>query len=105
MASTATEKSVAQMEAEAEVKRLKAELDALKQDFESRISAMEALLSKSAPAEEEQVSAETLAIIAGAVTSYLGKKVKIRSARLVPTVNQWTQAARVIVHASHNLTR
>jgi hypothetical protein len=93
-------------DAAAEVKRLQTELDALKKEFEARISAMEALLPKAgAPAAEEPVSAETLAMIAAAVTAYLGKKVKIRSARLLPTVNQWTQTGRAIVQASHNLKR
>jgi hypothetical protein len=106
MASTAAETGVAKMEAEAEVKRLQTELDALKKEFEARISAMEALLPKAgAPAAEEPVSAETLAMIAVAVTAYLGKKVKIRSARLIPTVNQWGQTGRTIVQASHNLKR
>jgi len=106
MASTAMEKGAAKMEAEAEVKRLQTELDTLKKDFEARISAMEALLPKAgAPAAEEEVSAETLALIAVAVTSYLGKKVRIRSAKLIPSANTWGQAGRAIVQASHNLNR
>lgn len=102
MASTAVEKGVAKMEAEAEIKRLQTELDALKKEFGARISAMEAVLPKAAA---EEVSAETLAMIAVAVAAYLGKKVKIRSARLMPTVNQWTQAGRTVIQASHNLKR
>jgi hypothetical protein len=106
MASTALEQGAAKLEAEAEMKRLRSELDALKKEFGARLSAVEALLPKAgAPVAEEQVSAETLAIIAAAVTAYLGKKVKIRSARLMPTVNQWTQAGRAIVQASHKLNR
>jgi hypothetical protein len=106
MASTAMEKNAAKQGAEAEVKRLQAELDALKKEFEARMSAVEAMLPRAgAPAAEEQVSVETLAMIAAAVTAYLGKKVKIRSAQLIPTVNQWSQSGRAIVHASHNLKR
>lgn len=107
MASTATEKGASKMDPEADVKRLQGELDALKKEFEARISAMEALLPKAAApaAAEEEVSSETLAMIAVAVTAYLGKKVKIRSARLMPTVDQWTQAGRTVVMASHNLKR
>ncbi len=67
---------------------------------------MEAQLPKAEAAEaEEHVSAETLAMIAAAVTAFLGKKVKIRSAQLLPTVNSWAQAGRAIVQASHNLKR
>ncbi len=106
MASTATEKGAAKLEAEAEVKKLQAELEALKAEFAKRLSALEAHLPKAeASVEEEQVSEDTLAMIAVAVTAYLGKKVKIRSARLVPGVNQWTQTGRAIVQASHNLHR
>ena len=109
MAMTAMEKDAAKMEtgAEAEVKRLHAELDAMKKEFEARIGAIEALLQSKAeaPPAEEHLSSETLALIAVAVTAYLGKKVKIRSARFVPTVNQWTQAGRAIVQASHYLKR
>ena len=106
MASTAVDKGAAKMEAESEVKRLQAELDALKKEFEARMSAMEALLPLAgAPAKEEQVPTETLAMIAAAVTAYLGKKVKIRSARLVPTANQWTQVGRHTVQEPHGLNR
>jgi hypothetical protein len=106
MALTAMEKGAAKMEAETEVKRLHAELDALKKEFEARLSAIEALLPRKAEAPAaEEVSAETLAMIAVAVTAYLGKKVKIRSAHLIPMVNPWAQAGRAIVQASHNLKR
>ncbi|HVJ04835.1 MAG TPA: hypothetical protein VM578_04135 [Candidatus Saccharimonadales bacterium] len=106
MASTAVDKGAAKPEAE-EVKRLQTELETLKKEFEARLSAVESLLPKAgipAPA-EPQVSPETLAMIAVAVTAYLGKKVKIRSARLIPTVNSWAQAGRATVQASHNLKR
>jgi|GEM_PF-1454237 len=105
MASTAIEKGAAKLGSEAEVKRLQAELDSLKKDFEARISAMEALLPKAEAPAEEEISAETLALIAVAVTNYLGKKVKIRSAKYIPTANQWTQTGRTVIQASHNLNR
>jgi hypothetical protein len=106
MAPTAMQKGAAKMEAETEVKRLQAELDALKEQFEARLSALEALLPKTAEAAPaDEVSAETLAMIAVAVTAYLGKRVKIRSANLMPTVNPWAQAGRAVVQASHNLKR
>ena len=54
---------------------------------------------------EDTVSAETLAFIAVAVTAFLGKKVKIRSAQFMPTANPWTQTGRAIVQASHHLQR
>lgn len=105
MASTAMNKGDAKMDAGAEVKRLQGELDALRKEFEARISAVEALLPKAESAAEEHLSTETLAMIAAAVTAYLGKKVKIHSAHLIPTVNLWTQAGRAVIQASHNLKR
>ncbi len=102
MATIAMDKNTA---TEAEVQALQAELDALKKEFSARISAMEALLPKKAEAAEEQIPAETLAVIAVAVTAFLGKKVKIRAAHLIPTANSWAQAGRAIVQASHNLNR
>jgi len=57
--------------------------------------------------EEEEVSAETLAMIAGVVTSFLGKPVRIRSAKMLQSpyeiVNPWAQQGRVFVQASHTL--
>ena len=106
MATTAMEKDTAMTESEAEVQKLRSELEALKRDLEARISAVEARLPKAVEAEsEEHISAETLAMIAVAVTAYLGKKVKIHAARFVPTANTWAQTGRAIVQASHNLQR
>lgn len=105
MASTAMEKDAAKMEVEAEVQRLQGELDALKKEFSERLNALESKLPAVESHAEETVSAETLAVIAVAVTAFLGKKVKIRSAHLTHTVNPWAQAGRAIVQASHNLNR
>jgi hypothetical protein len=44
-------------------------------------------------------------MIAVAVTAYLGKKVKIHAAQLIPTTSSWAQTGRAIVQASHNLKR
>jgi hypothetical protein len=55
---------------------------------------------------EEQVTPETLVMIAAAVTAFLGKKVRIRSAKMLRPhhagVNSWSQQGRALVHASHN---
>ena len=60
---------------------------------------------KSQPPEE--VSAEMLIVITAAVTSFLGKQVRIRSAKMLQSpyeiVNPWAQQGRVIVQASHTL--
>jgi hypothetical protein len=49
---------------------------------------------------------ETLAVIAASVTAFLGKKVRIRSARRLQTpyaVDPWARQGRLIVQTSHNL--
>jgi len=56
---------------------------------------------------EEEVSPELLVVMAAAVTVFLGKKVRIRSAKMLQSpyeiVNPWSQQGRVFVQASHNL--
>ncbi|MGA3372327.1 MAG: hypothetical protein ABSC48_11270 [Terracidiphilus sp.] len=56
--------------------------------------------------EDEQVTPETLVMIAAAVTAYLGKKVRIRSAKVLrarhAAVSVWSQQGRALVHGSHN---
>jgi vacuolar-type H+-ATPase subunit D/Vma8 len=58
---------------------------------------------------EEEVSADTLLIMAAAVTAFLGKKVRIRSAKMLQSpyeiVNPWAQVGRVTLQASHRLQR
>jgi methylmalonyl-CoA carboxyltransferase large subunit len=58
---------------------------------------------------EKTVSPELLVIITAAVTAFLGKKVRIRSARILQSpyeiVNAWSQQGRVSVQASHLLYR
>ena len=57
------------------------------------------------PEKEEEVSAETILILSAAVAAFLGKRARIRSARLVRAAasSVWAQQGRVFVQASHNL--
>lgn len=98
--STTMEKDAAM---EAELRKLRSELETLKKEFSVRLDALEARVLP-APV-EEHVSPEILAVIAVAVTSFLGKKVRIRSAHAVHSVAPWAQTGRAIVQASHNLKR
>ena len=54
-----------------------------------------------------EVTPETLVVIAAAVTAFLGKKVRIRSAKMLQSpyevVNPWAQQGRMFIQASHNL--
>ena len=58
---------------------------------------------------EKVVGPELLVIITAAVTVFLGKKVRIRSAKMLQSpyeiVNPWSQQGRVSVQASHSLYR
>ena len=59
------------------------------------------------PPQHEEITPEMLVVIAAAVTTFLGKKVRIRSAKMLQSpyeiVNPWSQQGRVFVQASHNL--
>ena len=60
-----------------------------------------------APEPEEEIPTEILVVLAAAVTSFLGKPVRIRSAKMLQSpyeiVNPWAQQGRVFVQASHAL--
>jgi hypothetical protein len=55
-----------------------------------------------------QVTPEIVVMMTAAITAFLGKKVRIRSARILEPsyeiVNSWAHLGRVIVQASHNLS-
>ena len=75
----------------------------------ARASAMAVLAEEAVSQHEkaEAVTPEILVVIAAAVTAFLGKKVRIRSAKVLQSpyeiVNPWSQQGRVFVQASHNL--
>jgi methylmalonyl-CoA carboxyltransferase large subunit len=56
---------------------------------------------------DEEVTPEMMLVIAAAVTEFLGKKVRILSAKQLQSPRQalspWSQQGRVFVQASHNL--
>src|SRR5580704_16813486 len=62
---------------------------------------------RSSAAEEKPATPDVLLIIAAAVSAFLGKKIRIRSARMLQSpyeiVNPWSQQGRVSVQASHSL--
>jgi hypothetical protein len=100
------------------VEQLGHELARLRRNFEAAIADLEQQLAALSPAEtpvaartvppaeSRELSPETVAIIAAAVTSFLGKKVKIRNARSIDSgTTPWAQQGRAIIQASHNLSR
>ena len=64
-----------------------------------------AAAKEAVPRETGEVTPEMLVVIAAAVTAFLGKKVRIRSAKMLQSpyevVNPWSQQGRVLIHASH----
>jgi hypothetical protein len=55
-----------------------------------------------------EVPPETLSAIAAAVTAFLGKKVKIHSAKMLQTpdgADRWAREGRVMIQTSHNLAK
>jgi len=60
------------------------------------------------PEEKRRVTPDTLLVIAAAVTAFLGKKVRIRSAKMLysnESFNAWSQQGRAVVQASHNVAQ
>lgn len=58
------------------------------------------------PAPPEEITPEILMVLTAAVSAFLGKKAKIRRARVAQHAglsSAWAQQGRVFVQASHNL--
>ncbi len=100
------------------VEELQREIDRLRNEFDSRLKVLERRAAVSVapappvakpappPKAKEPVSPEIIAIIAAAVTSFLGKKVKLHHVHLLDTgTSPWAQQGRAIIQASHNLVR
>ena len=66
-----------------------------------------AAISAEAERKQEAVKPEIVVALTAAATAFMGKKVRVRSAQLLPAVEKsagsWAQQGRVIVHTSHNL--
>jgi hypothetical protein len=56
---------------------------------------------------ESPIPAETLALIAAAAATFVGRRLRIFSIEQVPsmsgTVSRWSRQGRVLVQSSHNL--
>jgi methylmalonyl-CoA carboxyltransferase large subunit len=99
---------------EEELRRLRALLEGAGQ--KARESSPSSAVAPVAPAGGPQkqdaaagkgIAPEIRAVIAAAVAAFLGKKVRIRSAKMMQPpyeqINPWSQQGRVFVQASHNL--
>jgi len=74
---------------------------------EGEVAAISAAAVNDSAPKREPVKPEIVAALTAAATAFLGKKARIRSARLVPEAQDgadaWAQQGRVIVQTSHNL--
>jgi methylmalonyl-CoA carboxyltransferase 12S subunit len=63
------------------------------------------VVMEAAAAPADEVSPEILMVLSAAVAAFLGKKARIRGARMLRPIdaNAWAQQGRVFVQASHNL--
>ena len=94
------------------VKNLEAEFAQLKKSVPAESTTAAAPVSSPptpavAAREALEITPDILVVLAAAVTAFLGKKVRIRSAKMLQSpyeiVNPWAQQGRAIVQASHNL--
>lgn len=109
----ATERHLKEMAAT--IKSLQAQVDELSEargltepvatEFDMETAA--ATADEAAKPEDEEVTPEVMAVLAAAATAFLGRKVRVLSAKLLESphrvVNAWSQQGRVFVQASHNL--
>ncbi|MGA2834376.1 MAG: hypothetical protein ABSE55_15015 [Terracidiphilus sp.] len=108
----ATERQLGELASE--LKALQARVEALSAPAALQSAALPAVQVRADTAAAQQaahgakaeVTPEVLVVIAAAVTAFLGKKVCIRSAKVLQSpyevVNPWSQQGRVSVQASHN---
>ncbi|MEO5375655.1 MAG: hypothetical protein H7840_15530 [Alphaproteobacteria bacterium] len=94
------------------VRELRLEMQAQLTELRSELAAVraqQASSSTAAHAETQEVSEELLVIMAAVVTQYLGKKVRIHSAKAVHAHHDhhsaWAQHGRTMKHMPLHLTR
>lgn len=61
--------------------------------------------SGSSSALEDEVSAETIAVLSAVVAAFLGKKARIKAVRRIPITGAWAEQGRIAIHNSRNLVQ
>jgi hypothetical protein len=91
------------------VEDLRREVAALKTDVTALKAQPKTQVAESSSGLKAEISSDVLVILAAAATTFLGKKVRVRSAKMLQTpyeiVNPWSQHGRVFIQASHQLPR
>lgn len=84
-----------------------AELSHLAAASVAEAAAQSSVAKEAVHKENEEVTPEILVVIAAAVTAFMGRKVRVRSAKMLRPAfegaNPWSLQGRVFVHASHQL--
>ncbi len=69
----------------------------------------EAVAQGSVTQASDEITPETLATITKTITALLGRKIHVRSVKLLPTPdsgsNPWAQNGRAVIQASHNFSQ
>lgn len=98
-------------EMSAVLKALEARIAELSQPVTGRPPTATAKAAQAAPAKplKPAITPEVLVMLAAAATSYLGKQVRIRTAKMLQSpyeiVNPWSQQGRAFIQASHFIRR
>jgi len=97
------------LEFQRQIDSLSARLEVLERAADTRTAADSAVLSPGEAQAPGEITAETLATIAETIAALLGRKVCIRSVKILPTPdatpNAWAQRGRAIVQASHDFSQ
>jgi hypothetical protein len=103
------------LEFQGQIEALSAKLKALEQTADNRMAAAASSQAGSNAAQEkastpqaaDAITPETLAALTETIATLLGRKVRIRSVKMMPmpnaNINPWAQQGRVVIQASHNL--
>jgi len=95
------------LEFQRQVDSLAARVAVLEQEVDT--PAAPAALSTAEAQAADEITPETLATIAETVAALLGRKVQIRSVKILPVpdaiANPWAQRGRAIVQASHDFSQ
>jgi hypothetical protein len=95
------------LEFQRQVDSLAARVAVLEQEVDA--PTVPAALSTAEAQAADEITPETLATIAETVAALLGRKVKIRSVKILPApdaiANPWAQRGRAIVQASHDFSQ
>jgi hypothetical protein len=97
------------LEFQRQIDSLSASVRALQQATDARTATAPEVLSPREGQAPGEITPETLATITEAVTALLGRKVRVRSVKILPTpdaiVNPWAQHGRAVVQASRDFSQ